>query len=673
MYYVKFNKECSYKLTYNKFIAYFLFWLKFVMMNPSFNFKAFRIVEVRELGDSRFKYTRSYELIDEYSKELGGVCLGEGCAYLDESGLHTVYLKIISGIKSIYLDDQLYTPVPLSLEDLFYYKPYLVVVYATDEGKVLEIYRDRSLLHRFKYIEKGFVSKRFNPIIGFEHGSCCGEIYVVAKTSDRESFVFRVKDDKVVRENIIGEARILGWNRDWLVLGIREDDHVKLIVRSRNSISKFKIPINMLTRGSFRDLKTLYVNDKEMLVGVLSGNEFRMIDLDDRVIVWSKLFSGRISSQFYKLNSDRIAIYSSNNLYVFDPYSGSKLFEYIAEKPISSVLIRESFLLIALGENIVMFSIDGPNYREIGSYYVDGNLIDMASLGDDVILVYYGLSNVLKTVQISIREGIEFGCSEAVLVRNTSLPLPLHIPSGKFNVKVLKRENKAINVESRDEKFYIVDRGSDPGIYDIKLLVTIPGSLPTIVNLKVRVEDVKSAIRKLKLQSLEVSPRGFYFPLSIETLVPLNEVYVLMYSRNLDVFGSSFVIQDLPSGEHSIPVHIIWGKSGTHNVTLAINGWSMRNRLYEEVEAKIKLDYDILPLYARFYNDAMHIWSPAEVGEVNISVVRGSSSYVTRVYIGRGWNELEETVVPDEVVIELPSRIECCIRRGESWLRFKKH
>lgn len=643
------------------------------MMDSSLSFKALRIVDSRELGDSRFKYSRSCELMDEYGKDLSGVCLGEGCVYLDENGLHTVYLKIVSGIKSIYLDNLLYIPVPTGLEDVFYYKPYLIIVYATEEGKVLEIYRDRSLLHRFERVEKGFLSKTSIPITDFEHGSCNGEMFIVAKSSGKESFLFQVRGDKVIRETFVGETRVLGWNKDWIVLGIREGESVKLLVKTRGSISRFKTPINTLTRGSFRDLRVVYVNDKEMLIGVVGENEFRVIDLDDNTIVWSKSFSGKIGSQFFRLNSDRVAVYSSNNIYVIDPYSGSKLFEYVAEKPVSSVFLGESVLLVASGENISIFSIDGSNYREIGSYVIDGRTIGMSSRGDDILLVYLGLSNVLKTAQVSTREGVEIACSEATLVKNTSIPIPVNIPAGKYNVKLLKRENKAISVENVDDGFYIVDRGSEPGVYDIKLLITIPGSLPTVVNMKVRVEDVRSAVRKLKLQSLEVSPRGFYFPLSIETLVPLDEVYVLMYSRNLEVLGSSLVIQNLPSGEFTIPVYIIWGKSGVHNVTVAINGWSKRNKLYEEIEARVKLDYDILPLYTRFFNDAIYVWSPTDVGEVNVSVIKGSTSYVTRGYIGNGWNELEEdTAIPDEMIIELPSNVECVVRRGEIWLKLKK-
>lgn len=643
------------------------------MANSSFSFKALRIVASHELGDSRFKQARNYELLDEFNKEISGVHLGEGCVYLDEDGLHSVYLKVISGIKSIYRDNQLYLPVPVGLDEFFYYKPYLLLIYATEEGKVLEIYRDRALIHRFENVEKGFISKTKIPLLGFEHGFCRDKLYVVAKTARDLSFVFEIKDDKVVRESYVGETSILGWNKDWIVLGVRDGEYVNLMIKSDSISSKVRIPINTLTRGLLRSLRVVYVNDKEKLIGVVGENEFRVIDFDNKKIVWSKLFPEKIGSQFFKLNTDRIAVYASNKLYVFDPYNGSILFEYSVEEPISSIYLGESVLTVASGENVTIFSIDSSSYREIGSYVVDGKVFGLSSLGDEVILVYLSLSGVLKTSQVSAREGVEINCSEAVLTRSSSSLLPLFIPSGKFNVKLVKRENKAITIENFGDKFYIVDQGSEPGVYDLKLLVTIPGSLATIVNVRVKIEDVKSAIRKLKLQSLEVSPRGFYFPISIETIIPLDEVYILMYSHNLELFGSSPLIHNLSSGEHVIPIHIVWGKSGNYNVTVVVNGWNKRNRLYEEIEAKIRLDYDILPIYTRFFNDAIYVWSPMEVGDVKVSVVRGSTSYAMRGYIGSGWHELEEeTTLPDELVFEFPSGVECVVRRGESWLKLKK-
>lgn len=643
------------------------------MMNLSSSFKALRIIASRELGDSRFKQVRNYELLDEFGKELAGVYLGEGCVYLDEDGLHSVYLKITSGIKSIYLDNQLYLPVPVGLEEFFYYKPYLLITYTTEEGKVLEIYRDRALIHRFENVEKGFISKTKIPVAGFEHGFCREKLFVVAKTARDQSFVFEVKDDKVIRESYVGEASILGWNKDWIVLGVRSGEYMNLIIKSIGSNSKVRVPISTLTRGVFRNLRIIYVNDKEKLIGVMGENEFRMINFENKAIVWSKLFPEKIGSQFFKLNTNRVAVYALNKLYVFDPYNGSTLLEYSVENPISSIHLGESILTIASGENVTILGFDGSGHREIGSYVIDGKALGLSSRGDEIVLIYLSLSGVLKASHISTREGVDIGCSEAILTRSSSSVLPLSIPTGRYNVKVIKRENKAIGVESIDDKFYVVDQGSEPGIYDLKLLVSLPGSLATIVNMKVKIEDVKSAIRKLKLQSLEVSPRGFYFPVSIETVIPLDEVYVLMYTRGLELFGSSLLIRNLSSGEHVIPIHIVWGKSGNYNATVVVNGWNKRNRLYEEIEARIRLDYDILPIYTRFFNDAIYVWSPMEVGDVKVLIVRGSTSYVMRGYIGVGWHELEEeATLPDELVFEFPSGVECIVRRGESWLRFKK-
>ena len=115
-----------------------------------------------ELGDSKklrskriYIYPSSVE-----SKPYIGVYLGQAFVYLSEAGLHRIYVRTVSGIRNLYVDNRYIAPIHGRLDSLLYHDPLIVMVIGEErEAKALIVLHGREKIYELRSITKGFLSK----------------------------------------------------------------------------------------------------------------------------------------------------------------------------------------------------------------------------------------------------------------------------------------------------------------------------------------------------------------------------------------------------------------------------------------------------------------------------------------------------------------------------------
>lgn len=638
--------------------------------------KGYRIVKSASLDDSKLIVSRNVYGLLESGERRVGIHFGGGYAYIDSSGLHSVSVRIISGVKNVLLDEAFYTTVPAGLDELIYFDPFLITIARVEEDKLITVYKNRVPIFNMNSVEKGFIGKKRYAFKEVNLGLVGAEAVFTVKASSGSDLAFltiNFSDQGVKIEHLKGEPLVLGWSGDWLATLIKEEGgRSSLLIKTLGK--QVEVDFKKETFGrDFKNFTVFYVNDKEEFIGLYSPFELRFIDYGGGKVVWSKTFSSKLCVSNYPLNSDSIAVASGNKIFVIDPRAGSIKGEYQALDNVNSVIADGEYVVSASGEKLFILEERNGGLNLVGKYVVYGDVIGLNMFNNNLLVAYLGLSKVIKLIHVSLNEFTEIAFSDVVVVKNSSSQIPLFVTTGKADVKPIETSIKGFNVLYSKGFFYIVDQGNEPGEYTVPILVTIPEALPTIVDLKVKVEDVKSALRKIRVLQPEYSYRGLTIPIVIETIIDLDELHVTLSSRNMDVYGSSIPVKDIKVGEHVIPIHVLWCKAGVNDITISVVGWSKRNVINEELTAKIRFDFDIAPIYTRFFREAMYLWSPIDVNNVSILIKKDKVNYTIRGPLNRGWNELEGVeVIPDELVVKLPSGTEVIVKRGESWLKFPK-
>jgi len=634
------------------------------------------IVSSVDLGDSKITSVRNVFVVETVKEQYPAIELGNAFVYLDETGIHRLYYKIVGGLKYIYLDDKFASPVYGSLKNIVYYPSYIGLVFNEGERDAFLLIHDKTVIHEFKTYTIGALFKKTlfvkNLNIGFAGGNLIliGEVFgedvvkpILVKSSNFRDFTYRIIDG----------LKFKNWNGQWLSYIVDKKDKVEqYILRFNGEIVESKIEREVYGDEFINAGHLIHYSPVRNVIVLVHGRVVKALDLRKGELAWQNIFERDIRSFEHEQSLDKVIVYDRNNLYMISIEDGSIVSKLEFEQPIGNVVFSGRYLIVSRGRILNVYEYTGESLREYGVYVLNGNIVSMNIYGDELIIVYELPGNIYKAMHISLGNTIEFQLEDLSLISHASIELPLK--DFKPEVQILSSDNPNIRIVKKDDSILLADLGSEPGLYTIDVLINIPDRLPVLKRLNVRIKSLESIFSSISIQpQLVISMQGVYMPVKIILEGPMDELSIVMIGENNLAYGSSHILHDLHIGEHVIPVYILWAKQGVYDVELLINGWSKRNRIVQRIRARVEFDTDIIPLYARFYADTVYIWSPCNIVDVNISTKKGLAIYNLRQSLKTGWNEVESLKGEyDEITIQLSPKTRCRVVRGKSWIEFLK-
>ncbi len=632
-----------------------------------------------DLGDSKKTESINLYIMSKTGlRKTIGMSYGQAYVFIREDGVHRLYVRTVSGIKYLYLDDKFIIPIHGSLNNAVYIEPWIILsIKDTPKTSTLLVLEHRRPTYEFRSIKKGFFSKKECLINKICIGMAGEKLYAIADTFNGKNCgkllisLDRGKgfEYKEYRNDVI----LSGWNGEWFSYIEINRDYVKQhIIMYNGSVKKYNIPKNLFGEQFLKPYTMFYYNAANEVAGYNNGYEVKIIDLKNKTILWQKIFSGKVYTPNQDMNDNLIILTTGNKFQVISSSDGRIVFEKEYDGAVNTASLSNKYLAVSIGDKIYIYNRVREEFTEYGRYSIPGTIIGLNIYGSDLLMGYITPSNTLRIMHVNLDETLNVSLHDITMISNTATEL--RIGEYKWDVRLLRKTSPYLDLVKYGDKIALADKGSEPGRYSIEFILHAPGHLPAICDLNVRIEGLRSALKKIRLQYTPVyGEYGVYIPLTIETSAELDELYAVLVSRDNTIYGSTNIVRNIPRGKTTIPLYISWAKNGIHNVELKIVGWSKRNRVYERFNTKIRFERDIPPLYSRIYSDALYIWSPFELGEADISLKSGETTLSMKQSLSRGWNEIEAPErIPDEVIVNLPSNVRCIVRRGKSWIEFLK-
>ena len=647
-----------------------------VMKTKEYILRSPTIIHNVDLGDSRdLERKNVYIAKEKGEKTYIGMYLGQAFVYLDEDGIHRIYFRLVSGIRNLYRDNKYLIPIHGFPRSVIYTYPLTSLVIVEEKDReTLIVLHEKKKVYEFRSIEKGLFSKKIcysnNIALGFagdtiyatvrmsnEHK--CKDVLVLGKLSGK--FSYR-EYERLIPMN---------WNGQWYsYINVKSNKIEHYINLYNGDVVKISIDKDVYGTNFIRKDNVIHYSRRNNSLVLFNGREVKVIDIKRKDVLWQKIFGPAIYSQTHDMFLDRIVVYDDYTVYVLSIDNGRIEFKHSFNDKITATAITRDYLVVAAGEKLYVYVRREQGYFEYGKYVLPGEIVNLHIHGDDMIIAYRMPGNIVKVMHVSLMNPIEIRLKDLTIITNTAVELP--VERYKADVKLLKSNSPYIKVVKHKGKTALADLGSTPGTYNVTLQLSIPERLPIVFDLGVKIEGLERAFRKLSIPNKPVySPRGAYIPVTIVTDTPLDELYMVLTSRDGTIYGSSPVLSNIPQGEFIVPLYIAWAKSGRRDIELNIIGWSKRNRIYQKFSAQLIIERDIPPLYSRFYSDTLYIWSPFNIETAEIIARSKDTSVNIRQSMRKGWNEIETIKGgQEEILIILPTRVRCVIRRGKSWIEF---
>jgi len=631
-----------------------------------------------DLGSSKSIQAKNIYIV---SREGFGVNAGmyfkQAFVYLKEDGLHRIYYRVVSGIRNLYFDDKFIIPIHGTLNDMIYVEPYTVLS-IEEAGNIsrLVVLDGREIVYDLSTLKKGFLSKKECRLKQVSLGLAGETLYAYSHT---EGYA-KCPDILVVGDRKNGfktyeyeNITPLGWSGEWYSTAEVENNRVNLYIYLYNGdVNRYELDKHLIGDQFLKQDTIFYFNPSNHMIIMNNELELKAINIEDGKVLWQKVFGGKIYTPIHSIHSDYVAVSVGKDLFILNALDGNIRFNTTLDGVISSISLSDQYLSVGVGEVLYIYSRERDVFNLYGKYMIPGKIVGLNAVGKYLLISYVTPSDMLRTLYINFDEKMTLEIEDVTLISNSATQIP--IGDFRWEARLINSTSRYLDILKNEDKLAIVDKGSSPGSYSLSILLDIVNHLPTLIDLGVNVEGLKSSLKKIRLSFEPIyGTHGVYVPLSITTAIDLDELYAILASRENTVYGSTPVVRNVSKGETTIPLYIIWAKAGVHDVDLKIIGWSKRNRLYERFSSRIKFDRDIPPLYARIFADALHIWSPYELGETSILLKSDETQLAIKHYIARGWNEVElPGSPPNEVVIALPNNVRCVMRRGSSWIEFLK-
>ncbi len=639
------------------------------------------IIEEKELGEeitplkprSVFLYRRGEH------QPYPALSYNRGFVYVSGNRLYRTYVKTISGVLHLFFNDRSMGPIYGSLYNVVYNGEYhALAVQLSENIHAFIVLEGRRSIYQLTTITKGLFSKKICSLARISIGLAGKNIYAIAHTRGepgvkcRDLLIYQKSEEKYEYrefEKLIPS----GWNGLWF-------SYIDITRKNINihfhlwdgTYRKYSLP-RPLIPDQFLIPDSIIYYDHDRGVAVFNNSiELLSIDLKGKQVLWRRGFGGTIHTPYTNTGHEEVLAYVKDTIYIIDPTNGEPLTNIEVPSEITAASLSENYLLIGSNETLYLYSGRGRKYKLLTRYVIPGSINGITIQGDDVLIGYTSPGNIPKIIYVNLGDTISFKLKDIELTVNSVVEIPVKeiVPS----IRVLKITSPQILITARGNKIIVADRGSRPGEYMATIEIDIPGFLSVLDDLKIKVEELKSAFRKLRIQSTIIpSPLGAYIPVVIDSIVPIDELYMVLTSRDGSIYGTTNIVRDIPRGETFIPLYIIWAKMGIHNVVLRIIGWSKRNRIHEEFRTRLKIEYDIPPFHLRVIGGTTYIWSPFSIDAAKITIRTRNAEYTIMHDLKRGWNEIEtHGLIPEEVIISLREGITYVVRRGQSWIRLVK-
>ncbi|MCD6301795.1 MAG: PQQ-binding-like beta-propeller repeat protein, partial [Staphylothermus sp.] len=610
---------------------------------------------------------------------IPGLSYSRAFVYASGGKLYRTYVKRVSGVNHLFLNDMRITPIYGSLYGvLFNGLQHAMAVKLLDGSHAFVIIEGQKTLYRLMDIEKGFLSKKKCRIEYVDLGITEYNIVAVIHTGGalgsicRDYLIYQKEGSKFNKKEY-NKLISSGWNGLWFsYIDLRDKDIILYFILWNGSTKKYKLPRNLIPKTHVIPNSIIHYDLDNEIIVLSNSIELIGFSLKDKKIIWSKKFSLPVRTPYIYTHDEALLVYTDNDVYIIDVTSGDTVWSTHATERITACTMSDKYLLVAHGDLLRLYTKESVGYKKTADYRIPGSINGVTVVGDDILIGYATPSGIPRVAYVSYSENIVFKLKD---VEITSGGLA-EIEVGEVvpNVRILKPTPNRLRIGLRKNRLVISDLGTKPGRYITKLLVEVAGFLPIITDLSITVAELESLFKKISMQSTIIhSEIGAFIPLSFELISPVDELYVTMSNVDGLIYATTNVLKNLKPGNHVVPLYVLWAKMGMYETIINISAWLRKKKYVEKLRTKFRVDYDILPLYLRVVGDTSYIWSPISIRAAKIVLRSKTSEYTIVQDLVPGWNTIETyKIVPDEAIVELPSGIAYIVRRGEELPRLVK-
>lgn len=639
------------------------------------------VIEEREVGEEPDPAKPRSVFIYKRGEHAPYPALAYSKSFVYTSGgrLYSTYVKTVSGVYHLFLNDKSIGPIYGSLYGIvFNGQNHGLAVQLADGTHAFLVLDGRRTVYQLTSVKRGFLSKKVCNVTHVDVGLVGDKIIALAHTRGapgtkcKDIIIYSKNEEEYVYKEY--EKLVLGgWNGLWF-------SYIEITNKNLNihfhlwdgSVKKYSVPKSLIPEQFLLPNSIIYYDHEHGIIVLNSTIELIGVDLKEKTVLWRKSYGETINTPYINTGMEEILVYHSNNVYILDPLTGNELSSVEAPSNVTAASLSMQYLLIGSNEILYLYARKGKEFSYLTKYSITGSIRGITIQGDDVLIGYRSPGNTPKIIYTNLGDTISFKLKDIELTVNGVVEIPIEeiIP----RIRVLKITSPQLLITTRENKIIIADRGSKPGEYKATVEISIAGFLPVIDDIRIKVEELKSVFKKLRIQSTIIpSQLGPFLPITIDSLVPIDELYMVLTTKDNSVYGTTNIIRNIKRGETFIPLYIIWAKMGVHTADLKIVGWSRRNRIFEEFKTKIKIEYDIPPFHLRVAGGVTYIWSPFSIEAVKITLRSRNAEYTIMHDLKRGWNEIEtHGLIPEEVIITLRGGITYVVRRGQSWIQLMK-
>ena len=584
-----------------------------------------------------------------------GLTYRYGFVLVDDESIKKAYVKRIVSVDHIFVDNRDLGAVVGNVERMIFNGEEVIASVGTlEKNKCLVIITDKGIEESICEMSIGFVSKRNYLFSNIQLG--LSGIHVIALVDIIEekygsigpSLLFIEEPGKGFKVERLHEARVAGWNGIYYSVwdfDVRRNKVTLYIIRN-GKMEKYVFTRDKLPRRFFSENSIVGIYRRNLLLS--DGETIVLFNLLSRETVWRRRYPSKIIVATPPDEFSKFVVYNGADIELLDINNGEVIWSYKV-KPINALGMSNKYIVAGSNETLYVFSLE--THSLIGKYRILGNVRAVAVLGERVLVGYISPADTPKALVIDYTDSIPLSFRNIRLYSGgkTCFTLGDITPC----VKILSSSSKNFSIKSIGSKIIISDRGSQPGKHWIRLLVSISGFLPLLERIKIDIVKPEKIFSKINLNpTLKRDHAGYYMLLNVGLEVNSRVFYAVLRSIDDSLYGSSYEIRELPQGEYSIPIRILWARRGIRHARLLLYLRTNISPYIEEKEVDVNIDIDVAEPVLRMYSDFLYLWVPYPFDDVELVFEGSGKKYSTITSLGRGWNKFSSIgFEPDKVII----------------------
>ena len=601
-----------------------------------------------------------------------GFSFRKGFVYGEEHGIRKVFVRRIAGLSHIFhgkrdlasvngnVEGIVFNGLDVAVDILLPKGFHSVVLLSTEEGIVerMDTVEVGGLFHKKKYIvNKASLGMSGDYIVTLIktttlEGRLQGPSILLIKKGIRGGLSRKILSQRAV---------IGGWNglftAIWEVID-KTKKHIYVHLIKGGKYKRYSIDGALIKPEFIRSNSIVYGDFNKIIT--YDDNSVYAISLSKNSILWKRDL-GTIVCISKSYEGDELLVVTKDKLYVLTIDRGIKLVEkdIIGDK-VNACSISSRAIALSYGDYLALYT---PRGEEIGKYVVDGYIHGLSSYEDKILIGYVSPANIPKASLVSLEEGIEVALKDVSLTAGTSGYIDIEHVTPR--IRIIRSSSRRLRVYSIGSRIVFRDEGVETGVHYVDLVIEAHGFMPLSERIKVSVKKPVSAFTKVSITPKVLKDGlGYYVLVDVETPMHLDVVKAVLYSRDYSLYGSTSEIFGLTPGRHSIPVRLLWARSGIHEATLNIISWSHARRFSESLRSKIVIENDILSPELRIHRGYIHLWSPIDLSSVKLVFIGEGFERTLLTNLKKGWNMFDlGEFIPSKVVIITRSKTSIEVRR----------